>query len=143
MLRLKYRQKLFLYLSTLFIVFTILVMLLQYNREKSLKREQMEMNLDNVAELTYNYIEKKNLSERSSLSELDSLYFYIPTNNIRITIINKLGTVLYDSEVSDPAKMENHLHRPEIKTAQKEGHGSEIRESSTTGFEYYYYAKSY
>ena len=51
--------------------------------------------------------------------------------------------MLYDSEVSDPTKMENHLHRPEIQMAQRGGHGSQIRESSTTGFEYYYYAKSY
>ncbi len=141
--RLQYRQKLFLYLSTIFLVFTVLVMFFQYNRERSFKREQMEMNLDNVAELTYNYIEKKKLGPGRSYSELDSLYYYIPTNNIRITIINKLGTVLYDSEVSDPTKMENHLHRPEIQLAQREGHGSQIRESSTTGFEYYYYAKSY
>ncbi len=141
--RLQYRQKLFLYLSTIFLVFTVLVMFFQYNREKSFKREQMEMNLDNVAELTYNYIEKKKLGAGRSYSELDSLYYYIPTNNIRITIINKLGKVLYDSEVSDPTKMENHLHRPEIQMAQRGGHGSQIRESSTTGFEYYYYAKSY
>jgi signal transduction histidine kinase len=141
--KLQYRQKLFLYLSTLFIVFTVLVMFLQYNREKAFKREQMEMNLDNVAELTYNFIEKKKLNERTFYAELDSLYYYIPTKNIRISVISRMGTVLYDSEVSDPGKMENHLHRPEIKMAQKEGNGSLIRESSTTGFEYFYYAKSY
>ncbi len=141
--RLQYRQKLFIYLSSIFLVFTVLVMFFQYNRERSFKREQMEMNLDNVAELTYNYIEKKKLGAGNSYSGLDSLYYYIPTSNIRITIINKLGTVLYDSEVSDPGKMENHLHRPEIQVAQREGHGSQIRESSTTGFEYYYYAKNY
>ena len=103
----------------------------------------MEMNLDNIAELTYNYIEKKNLEPKTSYSELDSLYYYIPTSKVRITIINMMGTVLYDSEVSDPSKMENHLHRPEIRIAQKSGSGSHIRESSTTGYEYYYYAKNY
>jgi two-component system OmpR family sensor kinase/two-component system phosphate regulon sensor histidine kinase PhoR len=143
MLKLKYRQKLFVYLSGIFLLFTTLVLFLQYNREKAFKREQMEMNLDNIAELTYNYIEKKNLDPKTSYSQLDSLYYYIPTNNIRITIINMLGKVLYDSEVSDPSKMENHLHRPEIKLAQKSGAGSHIRESSTTGYEYYYYAKNY
>ena len=143
MLKLKYRQKLFVYLSGIFLLFTTLVLFLQYNREKSFKREQMEMNLDNIAELTYNYIEKKNLDPKTSYSQLDSLYYYIPTNNIRITIINMFGKVLYDSEVSDPSKMENHLHRPEIKLAQNSGSGSHIRESSTTGYEYYYYAKNY
>ena len=143
MLKLKYRQKLFVYLSGIFLLFTTLVLFLQYNREKAFKREQMEMNLDNIAELTYNYIEKKNLDPKTSYSQLDSLYYYIPTNNIRITIINMFGKVLYDSEVSDPSKMENHLHRPEIKLAQNSGSGSHIRESSTTGYEYYYYAKNY
>ena len=121
----------------------MLVLFLQFNREKSLKRQQMEMNLDNIAELTYNYIEKKNLEPRTSLSQLDSLYYYIASDNIRITIINMLGKVLYDSEVSDPSKMENHLYRPEIRLAQTSGTGSHIRESSTTGYEYYYYAKNY
>lgn len=143
MFRLKYRQKLFFYLSAIFLVFTMLIMFLQYNREKAFKREQMEMNLDNIAELTYNYIDKKNLASSASYSQLDSLSYYIPTNNIRITIMNMLGKVLYDSEVSDPSKMENHLHRPEIKLAQNSGYGSHIRESSTTGYEYYYYAKNY
>jgi len=143
MFKLKYRQKLFVYLSAIFLVFTTLVLFLQYNREKAFKREQMEMNLDNIAELTYNYIEKKSLETKTSLSQLDSLYYYIPTDNIRITIINMFGKVLYDSEVSDPSKMENHLYRPEIRLAQISGTGSHIRESSTTGYEYYYYAKNY
>ena len=143
MFKLKYRQKLFVYLSGIFLLFTMLVLFLQYNREKSLKREQMEMNLDNIAELTYNYIEKKGLTPKTSYSQLDSLNYYIPTDNIRITIINMMGKVLYDSEVSDPSKMENHLHRPEIQLAQVSGSGSRIRESSTTGYEYYYYAKNY
>ena len=143
MFKLKYRQKLFVYLSVIFLVFTTLVLFLQYNREKAFKREQMEMNLDNIAELTYNYIEKKSLETKTSLSQLDSLYYYIPTDNIRITIINMFGAVLYDSEVSDPSKMENHLYRPEIRLAQTSGTGSHIRESSTTGYEYYYYAKNY
>ena len=68
---------------------------------------------------------------------------FVIIRKVRITIINMMGTVLYDSEVSDPSKMENHLHRPEIRIAQKSGSGSHIRESSTTGYEYYYYAKNY
>ena len=141
--KLQYRQKLFLYLSVLFIVFTVFVMLFQYNREKAFKREQMEMTLDNIAELTHNYIEKRGLESKSSLSQIDSLFNYIPSKNIRITILNKKGTVFYDSEVADPSKMENHLHRPEITLALKDGKGSHIRESSTTGYEYFYYARNF
>ena len=77
MFKLKYRQKLFVYLSAIFLVFTMLVLFLQYNREKSLKREQMEMNLDNIAELTFNYIQKKNLDPKTSYSQLDGLWILL------------------------------------------------------------------
>ena len=74
---------------------------------------------------------------------MDSLYLYIPNENIRLTVLDKSGKVLYDSEVKDVIKMENHLHRPEIQKALKDGIGANIRESATTGYEYYYYAKEY
>ncbi|MDN3641736.1 ATP-binding protein [Lutimonas halocynthiae] len=141
--KLEYRKKIFIYLSSIFIVFTILVLLFQYKREKDFKRDQIEISLNNIAELTYNYIERKGLDKEKDLSSLDSLYLYIPDDNIRVTVLDKLGKVLYDSEVKQVIKMENHLHRPEIQKAIKNGQGSNIRESTTTGFEYYYYAKNY
>lgn len=141
--KLEYRKKIFIYLSAIFIVFTILVLLFQYKREREFKRDQIEISLNNIAELAYNYIERKNLDKNGNLSELDSLYLYIPNENIRVTILNKTGKVLYDSEVQNVVKMENHLHRPEIQKALLNGTGSNIRESATTGYEYYYYAKNY
>jgi len=140
---LEYRKKIFIYLSSIFIVFTILVLLFQYKREKDFKRDQIEISLNNIAELTYNYIERKGLDKDMDLGSLDSLYLYVPNDNIRVTVLDKSGKVLYDSEVKQVIKMENHLHRPEIQKAIKNGQGSNIRESATTGFEYYYYAKNY
>lgn len=140
---LAYRKKLFVYLSAIFIVFTILVLLFQYKREKDFKRDQIEINLNNIAELTYNFIERKNLDVKSDLSPLDSLYLYLPIENIRVTVLDRAGKVLYDTEVKDVMRMENHLHRPEIQTALESGNGANIRESATTGYEYYYYAKRY
>lgn len=141
--KLEYRKRIFIYLSAIFIVFTILVLLFQYKRERDFKRDQIEISLNNIAELTYNFIERKGLENDGNLSMLDSLYLYIPNQNIRVTVLDKTGKVLYDSEVKEVIKMENHLHRPEIQKALKEGNGSNIRESATTGYEYYYYAKSY
>ncbi len=141
--KLEYRKRIFIYLSAIFIVFTILVLLFQYKRERDFKRDQIEISLNNIAELTYNFIESKGLDKNGNLSLLDSLYLYIPNQNTRVTVLDKTGRVLYDSEVKEVIKMENHLHRPEIQKAFKEGNGSNIRESATTGYEYYYYAKSY
>ena len=140
---LTYRKRLFVYLSAIFIVFTIFVLLFQYKRERDFKRDQIEVSLNNIAELTYNFIDRKGLDAKRDLSPLDSLYLYLPIENIRVTVLDKSGKVLYDTEVAEVTGMENHLYRPEIQKALKAGSGSNIRESATTGYEYYYYAKRY
>ncbi|HHB77390.1 MAG TPA: HAMP domain-containing histidine kinase [Desulfobulbus sp.] len=48
----------------------------------------------------------------------------------RITVINGVGKVLADSN-EDPARMDNHSSRPEIKVAYKGGTGSSLRFSKT------------
>ena len=50
--------------------------------------------------------------------------------NVRITLVNPLGTVIADSEV-DLTKTDNHLNRPEIQQAQSEGQGTATRFSTT------------
>ena len=58
----------------------------------------------------------------------------------RITLIAADGGVLYDN-VSSAASMENHLNRPEIEAALKDGQGESRRYSSTLMEQYLYYAK--
>ena len=57
----------------------------------------------------------------------------------RITIINKDGVVLGDSE-EDPATMDNHANRPEVIEALSQGTGSSIRYSATLGYSMIYVA---
>ena len=57
----------------------------------------------------------------------------------RYTVILPDGTVAGDSS-KDPAKMENHRFRPEIKTARQKGIGHSVRFSSTTGMNLVYLA---
>lgn len=54
----------------------------------------------------------------------------LKTSNVRITWVDNLGSVLYDTK-SDPAKMENHAGREEIKEALADGYGESVRYSST------------
>ena len=56
----------------------------------------------------------------------------------RITLINRSGQVIIDTE-TDSAAMENHLNRPEFQTAITEGMGTARRRSATLG-QYYLYA---
>src|SRR5690606_23879788 len=73
----------------------------------------------------------------------DTLNALIPQKNIRLTIVDKNGKVLYDSFVKDYSEMENHLKRPEIQKALFSEIGSNIRHSETTKQEFYYYARNY
>jgi two-component system, OmpR family, phosphate regulon sensor histidine kinase PhoR len=50
--------------------------------------------------------------------------------NLRVTLINSAGEVITDSQ-SNGKKMDNHLNRPEIQQAQKEGQGKASRFSVT------------
>ncbi len=137
------RKRLFIYISIIFAVFTILVMLFQYQREKEFKTKQLENTLYNIAEFTHNYIEHKSIFKNNNFNLLDSLKTILPAKNIRITVIAKNGKVVYDSEVKDYWNMENHLHRPEVQVSISNGYGANIRTSATTGNNYYYYAKYY
>ena len=59
--------------------------------------------------------------------------------DFRITLIDKDGSVLYESD-ADHMTMKNHLDRPEIKSAARTGTGSDTRLSDTLGTEDHYYA---
>ena len=46
--------------------------------------------------------------------------------DIRVTLVDSDGTVLYDSD-ADAASMENHLSRREVKEALEKGEGMAVR----------------
>lgn len=59
--------------------------------------------------------------------------------DLRITVINKEGKVLGDSE-KEPSSMENHSNRPEVIEAIKNGAGQSTRFSNTLGYNMKYVA---
>lgn len=91
------------------------------------------------------YLEKEALLvraalEKSSDSDLENQVKHLGQEiGIRITIIGRDGNVYADSE-ADPALMENHRNRPEIRTALSGRTGSDIRASRTVGYRTLYLA---
>lgn len=66
--------------------------------------------------------------------------YYDPNiDNLRLTIIQKDGTVSFDSE-ADASSMENHLERPEVSDAIKNGEGESVRRSVTSDKDTFYVA---
>lgn len=143
MKKISFQKKLFFYLSLVLLVFTIFVLVFQFEREKNFRKRQLETTLDDIAVLTHNYIKANALYSRYKLRNIDSIKSFLPKKDVRITVIQKTGKVIYDSDVDNFPEMENHINRPEIVVAKNEEFGSNIRQSETTGLDYYYYAKKF
>ena len=83
---------------------------------------------------TYTYI-LKNIAELEG-AEKNSCW---NVDNLRITIIESDGAVIYDS-TADTNSMDNHSNRPEVKKAFEDGEGEAIRKSETLQNSTFYYA---
>lgn len=139
----KFRNKLFLYYSALFFLFTLIIVGYLYHREKKFRTETLNDELYNITKTVDNYIRLNNISSVRDYQKLDSLIRILPQEELRITIIDNQGDVIYDSSVEDLSGMGNHKNRPEILQSLYSDHGTSIRESETTGIPYYYYSKFY
>lgn len=137
-----FRKRIFINFFVVFSIFALVVLVFQYDRERSFRTGELESILDNTTEVTHRYIEHKKIFESRDFKSLDTLKSILPTSNTRITVIDMTGKVLYDSFVPEVEHLENHLGRSEIQKALKSGKGSSIRLSSTTNQKFYYYAKN-
>ncbi len=63
----------------------------------------------------------------------------LDSGNFRITWIDADGTVLFDND-TDISRLPNHMDRPEIKLAFKNGKGESTRCSETMNMDTFYYA---
>lgn len=137
-----YKTKLFLYFFILFAIFTVSVLSFQYKREKEFKIEQLESNLDLYNDIISKYIKDNDLI-KTNINKLNQLVYSLPANALRVTIINNNGKVLFDNDVEDSQRMENHLSRPEIIKSLHHDYGTAIRFSNSVNKDFYYYSKSY
>ena len=138
-----FKSRIFISFFAAFSLFTVAILLFQYEREKRYRASQLENTLDNITTFANNYIEQNHLITGNKIDKLDSLLILLPGTNERLTVIDLKGVVLYDSEVDDVSSMENHLMRPEVQKSLYSNKGSSIRKSATTNQSYYYYSKFY
>ena len=90
----------------------------------------------------YSQLKKQVFSDLAVVADLliDGGSYERKTDNLRITLIDADGKVLFDSTV-DGQSLANHLDRPEIAEAVSCGSGMGMRKSDTLSESVFYYAK--
>ncbi|MDR0660266.1 MAG: HAMP domain-containing histidine kinase [Prevotellaceae bacterium] len=133
-----YKQKLFFYFFIIFALFTAGVIIFEQSRERSYKTEALEEKLDAYANIADVAIKNGNNQQQT----IDSLLTLFPSN-IRLSLIDRKGVVVFDNVVSNLSVLGNHSDRPEVSSALKNGAGSNVRKSASNEQEYLYYAKRF
>lgn len=139
---LSFSQKLFVSVISLFLAFVACFLAYQYQREKEYKVELLHTQLQDCNErLSLELDMETDSLWRSVFDEYIRKYV---NRDLRVTVINLEGKVLYDSYSDEYLPYDNHLDRPEIQKALRQGSGYDVRRTSeTTGVPYFYSATRY
>ena len=138
---LSFSRKLFLSVISLFLVFAACFMAYQYQREKEYKVELLNIQLQDCNNMLY----EKLYDHPQDMTEVISDYLqHNVLKDLRITVVNLDGKVLFDSQEQNVEQLGNHLDREEVQKALYNGVGFDVRRTSeTTGVPYFYSATLY
>ena len=134
-------RKLYFSVIGVFVIFAASFIVFQHEREKKYKIDMLDTRLQDYNErmaevMTY----AKNRSEEGLDAYVRSHY----KEDIRVTLLDMGGNVLYDNRFKNYKRLENHLNRDEVKAALRYGHGFSIdRKSSTLGESFFYSATAF
>lgn len=134
-----FSKKIFLEVLALFLLFAGCIVAYQYNREKTYKINLLQTRLQ-----SFNLHLSEMITARGTvdLKQADRYLKTHPLPDLRVTIIDENGIVLYDNQ-TDAKKMKNHQNRKEVQLALKEGSGYDIERISETLHQPFFYATTY
>lgn len=127
-------------MMTLYVIFALSFLFYQYHREKAHKVDMLDNMLTMFNMSLYEHL---NDSAFSIAQYIQSYNAHYDLGHLRVTLIDEKGKVLYDSNLSKSAHIQNHLDRPEIKDARKKGKGYAIMRTSETLGTTFFYVASY
>lgn len=130
-MKLSYQRKLTLSFLVIFVIFTAGVVIFEQRQGRRYRTEAMEERLDAYAELIH---------AASGSGDL-ALFLPLMPSDLRLTVIDADGEVIYDNLFPEPAGLENHAARPEVAAAKEQGAAYDIRTSASNNIPYLYYAK--
>ena len=134
---LSFSRKLFLSVISLFLVFACCFIAYQYQREKEYKIDLLDSQLQDYNARVHEAIDTLPVTQKKLIEYITAHTL----KDLRVTVIDLKGNVIYDSCQTDTHHLENHIDRPEIVKAIQTGKGFDVRRTSeTTGIPYFYSA---
>lgn len=134
--RIPFSQRLFWSIFVMFLGFTVCFLLFQYQREREFSEEKLNNVLSN-----YNYQLFSRTREAADIDKSVRKFIEeIPQKDLRVTIIDPNGKVLFDN--SGTEEFNNHNDRSEVRKARMYNEGFAIRTSGSTGRRYFYSASN-
>lgn len=138
---LSFSQRLFFSVIALFIAFVICFMAFQYRREKDYKVELLNTQLQNYNDRLSEFILQEGAIDTIKLGDYVQSHHL---NDLRVTLVEPKGKVIFDNIHHKPEELSNHLNRKEIQKAIKTGSGYSInRFSESIGSKFFYSARYY
>jgi len=138
---LSFSQRLFFSVITLFLAFVICFLAFQYRREKEYKVELLNTQLQFYNKQLSEFIVQQDTLDINTLRNHVRSY---QQKDLRVTLIEPTGKVIFDNLRMDADQFKNHLSRTEIKRALQQGSGYAIhRLSESIGGEFFYSARYY
>ena len=136
-----FSQRLFFSVIALFLAFVICFLAFQYRREKEYKVELLNTQLQNYNDQLSDFIFQQDTLDTGILRSYVRSHHL---NDLRVTLIEPTGKVIFDNLRMDAEQFKNHLGRTEIKQALQQGSGYAIhRQSESVGGEFFYSARYY
>lgn len=132
--RLSYPARLFLWLLAYSLLLVVSFIAFQYHREKDFKVKELNTRMQQL-----NRVILKEISEGHDLAGDNALQSMIPGTNLRVSLIDQNGHVIYDNTL-DTVPSANHLDRSEIRDAVNHGCGYILRRHSQSTGETYFYS---
>ena len=132
-----FQRNLLFSIGGIFLLFAVCFSVYQYQREKAYKIDILHSRLQ-----MYNYEMLQTLGEDSITSHRPFID-YVKRHNVeglRVTIINNEGRVLLDSYETNVDSLDNHSNRAEIQQAIRDGSGYDIKRTSESTHETYFYS---
>lgn len=134
--RISFSQRLFWTVFCMFLGFTVCFLLFQYQREREFAEEKLNNVLTN-----YNYQLYRRCQQTTDIeSAVRQFIEDIPQKELRVTVIDPSGKVLFDNSGTD--EFDNHNDRSEVRKARMYQEGFAIRSSESTGKRYFYSASN-